>query len=1055
MWFLDRLTPGGAGYRICRGYEVSGWFEVEALRAAWQATVARHEALRTTLVATGGGPVQRVATEPGASFRLVDLSHVPAADRCAEADRWCAEVAAEPIDITEGPLTHLAVARLGSAVHRVVLVLHRAIADERSLSVVLGELSLQYTWALTEVGGTPAATTAPVRYADYARWQRAQEEAPLSQRRLDWWASTLTPAPPPVTLPADRGARPPSVSGGVLRFDWDGEIGERLGNLSQVDGVTPSAVLLAAYQAVLHRYGGEDRVPVGVPAEVLPPEFAGMVGPADNPLVLCGEFGGSPTFRELVAQAGRTARDAYVRRDVPFDLVVRALDVDRDARRTPLFDAVLVVRDEPETPLRLLGADVRRHEVDTGVADADLALTVDRVTPSIAGHLAYRGGDAERAWAAVLLDQLRTLLTAGLTTPDAPVAELPLDRPERLVLGRQSAHRVLPAEPVHQTARRHAVHTPTAVAVASAGSTVDYGELELRVARIAGHLTRIGAAGSAVAVRMAPGAWQLAASLAVLRSGGHIVWFGTSDVGERGRTVLAELRPACLLRVGSAAGDKLASWYRDELGGTVLDVAALDGHDAVPPPGEVGHDDPVYVAYTSGSTGKPKGIVQSHGAFAQFVTWMAEALHIGAGSRVAQWVAPEHDPSLCEAFATVVAGGTLCPVPDRIRAHPEKFVDWLVAERVTFLQTVPSFAREVLKVLVDRGPAGRPPALQSLVLMGEALPGAVVDGFREALPGVRLLNVYGPTETIAATWYEVSGPVAGSVPIGWAIPGREVLVLDGADRPCPTGVTGEIVIRSRYVARGYVGDPAGGRAFEPIRGVAADGVRSYRTGDLARKRWDGALEFRGRRDQQVKLYGNRIELGEVEAVLAEHASVAECAVVPVTDSAGLVTRLVAYVVPRPTPAGGATAGADVWRAHLRRRFGVSVTLVTFEVMDGRLPRNAGGKVDRRRLPAPHALASVARAPRTRVERELAEIWSQLGVRPVGAEEGFFAAGGHSLLVPQLVDRIQRRFGVEISLWECFTHSTLAGMAALIEAASTRGDTAASPYPADMELSPSR
>jgi acyl-CoA synthetase (AMP-forming)/AMP-acid ligase II len=497
-----------------------------------------------------------------------------------------------------------------------------------------------------------------------------------------------------------------------------------------------------------------------------------------------------------------------------------------------------------------------------------------------------------------------------------------------------------------------------------------------------------------------------------------------------------------------------------------------------------------YVAYTSGSTGTPKGIAQSHGAFAQFVTWLAGEFGIGPSSRVAQWVAPEHDPSLCEAYAALCAGATLCTVPARIRLHPEKLVDWLADERITFLQTIPSFARELLKVIVSRPGQARLAALDHLVLMGEALPGDLANGLRAALPSVRLANVYGPTETIAAAWHEITDQVTGTVPVGRPIPGRHLLVLDDQDRPCPAGVTGQIVIRSPYVAAGYIGGDgadsntdsntdssagssagsdtgsnagggagggAGGRAgrgddsFRPVRGTVGD-LRCYRTGDLGRWRWDGLLEFRGRRDLQVKVAGTRVELAAVAAALASHACVGECAVVPLADPDGLVTHLIAYLVLHRAPAAEPAGLREMLRAHLRRHFGTSLRQLSFHVLGHPLPRTAGGKVDRRRLPDPRTVLSRAdRPPRTPAERGLAQIWSQLlGTGPAAADETFFAAGGHSLLVPQLIDRVRERFGVTIQIRDCLAHPSLAGLSRLIEAAGAGAPPGAPPDPADAE-----
>ncbi|MFI9203895.1 amino acid adenylation domain-containing protein [Streptomyces sp. NPDC053048] len=467
---------------------------------------------------------------------------------------------------------------------------------------------------------------------------------------------------------------------------------------------------------------------------------------------------------------------------------------------------------------------------------------------------------------------------------------------------------------------------PGAVAVAWDGEAVTYGELMRQASATAASLRAAGAGeGTAVAVRMPAGARRIAALLGVFEAGAHLLWLGPQTAGDRTRQVLADLRPGCLVTDGPPARDGLTRWYCDELGGHVLDGAAeeLTAGPGNVPPARAEHW--AYVAYTSGSSGTPKAIPQTHGALAQFVTWMAREFGIGPGSRVAQWVTPEHDPALCETFAALVAGATLCPVPDAVRVHPERLAGWLARERITHLQTVPGFARELLAAF-DRE---RPTALSHLLLMGEALPDRLANELRATLPGTRLFNLYGPTETIAATWYEITTPMSGTVPIGRPIPGREVSVLDEADHPCPPGVTGEIVIRSPYVT--------------PLL------PELYRTGDLGLRRADGLLEFRGRKDFQIKLYGHRLELTDIEAALAGHDSVEECAVRVLTGRDGLVDRLVVYVVPRRAADGEPVATAQAWRAHLRGRFGTLVLPATFETLDGRLPRNAAGKVDRSRL----------------------------------------------------------------------------------------------------------
>ncbi|MFC5183294.1 non-ribosomal peptide synthetase [Actinomadura harenae] len=992
IWFLDRLGSGASALVLRRGYRVTGGLDAAALRDAWRAVLVRHQVLRTGIVPEDGVPI------PHAVPVLAD----------------------GPVDLATGPVVALTVTRTGPREHRVTLTAHRAVADADSLAFLAEDLSATYARP-----GAPGRAARP--FADYVAWEREARDASWWRGARRYWSRELTVPPPAPPFDRDPGTDvPPSA----VPFDWGPETAAMVASLAREHGTTPVVVVLAAFQSLLLRYNGGGAVPVMVPMDARPAGFERTVGPLTNPVVVCGRPEDEPTFAAMVAAAARSYAEAREHRLVPFTEVVRVTGADRD--RIPWSDATLVPPG-PEARLVLGDALVEPDPV-ADAEPADLCLSLDDLDASVRGRLGHRADPSSPAPAA-LPGHLRTFLRAAAGRPGALVADLPFedrDRTEIVARSGGTADPDAPREPVHAMLGRH----PDADAMTWPGGRLTYRDLLADATALAARLRAAGAGGAPadgapVAIRMPHGPAQLTASIAAHLAGGHVLWFGSGDAGERGRTVLAELKPACL--VTETPDDPLERWFQDHLGGTLVHPGHGDGAEPIAPPPVLDLDRTAYVAYTSGSTGKPKGIAHTHGALAQFATWMARAWGIGRGSRVALWVTPEHDPSLCEVFATLAAGGTLCVVPDRIRLNPEALLGWLADEGVTFLQTVPSFAAELLRAARDRE-GGWPRTLDRVVLMGEALSGALVNGLREAAPHARILNVYGPTETIAATWYEVAGPVPATVPIGRPIPGRRILVLDGRDRPCPAGVTGEIVILGPYAAAGYVGgDDAS--AFRPPPGTDA-GTRCYRTGDLGRWRWDGVLEFRGRRDHQVKVGGNRVELADVETELAAHPSVRECAVVPVTGAHGLVTHLLAHVV----PVDPAAADPDTWRAHLHRRFGASMRLIAFHTLGAALPRNIAGKVDRLRLPDPaRARARRGRAPRTAAERELAGLWRDLlGAAPATAEDGFLAMGGHSLLLPVLAERIRDRFGVAVSLRDCLTHSSLAGMAALLEPDPARG-----------------
>ncbi|GAA0948257.1 non-ribosomal peptide synthetase [Nonomuraea longicatena] len=1069
LWLLAELAPDSPAHTVCRAFRVSGPLDTGALRAAWQSVLQRHESLRCTLVERAGRPMARVAGEPADdAWSFTDLAPSRTEDADTAARAFAAGLAGTPLRPRVGPLARLAVARLGPDDHVVALVTHRAVADDASAAIVVEELSAGYARAAR--GEDPAPPGHPAQYADFARLQRGQDHRHL----VDWWRAALTPLPGAHDLPVDR-VGPPAwwAPAGVERFAWASSLGGPLTELSRAEGVEPHTVLLAAFQLLLHRYGGADRVAVGSPADCRPASgFDEAVGPFDTVLVLCADFTASLTFRELLRQVNVTRTSALAHRALPFEELVRALELDRAPRRIPLCDALFALR-APEPPLRLPGARTRGQRAEAGAALADLTLTVETGGPVATGTLGHRADAFGARSARLLLDQLHTLLSAALADPDLPVRELPLEGRDRLRASVLAADRVAagPAgdEPVNALVHRAAERTPQAHALSYGGAHLSYADLRAEAARVTAALSRgVGAvAARPVVVRMATGPRQITAVLGALDAGAHLVCLGADEVGERGRAMLADIRPARLLVDGSAGPDPLARWYADELGGQVVDMMAAaqtavqttaqmtaqtggqPASMAVHPAGglaenaagsvPVSSEDLAYVAYTSGSTGHPKGIPHVHATLAQFVRWFAREFRIGPGSRVAQWAAPGYDASLCEAFAALVSGATLCPVPERIRANPERLVEWLDAERVTHFQTVPTFAREVLRVLGGR--AAGLAHLRHLLLAGEALPGELADGLRAALPSTRMINLYGPTELILATWHEIAGGEHGVTPIGRSIPGRQVLVLDERDRPCPAGVTGDLVIRSPHITAGYLGQAADPAPFRSVTGGWGVGGPCYRTGDLGRRRFDGTLEFRGRKDFQVKFNGVRLELGDIEAALAAHESVAECAVVAVADANRMVTRLVAYVVPVRGPDGSAAGTAAVWRAALRARFGKAIPPITFRTLIG-LPRNIGGKIDRRGLPDPDpARLGQGPQPESWAERAVAAIWSVLGVHPQSADDTFFSAGGHSMLVPPLLHTVRRRFGVDVAVADFFADSTLAGLAARIESSAASGGLA--------------
>ncbi|HSK95232.1 MAG TPA: condensation domain-containing protein, partial [Euzebyales bacterium] len=514
LWFLSQLDSEFPAATTCLAYRVTGPFDIKALRDAWRVLVNRHDALRTTLATEDGVPVRRIDAEPLAELREVDGSDT------AEPERLVREAASAWTRLDHGPLAHVTVVRLGPAEHLLVLALHGAVADAESTAILVNELSECY--AAITAGRTPELAPLPEPgYAGFARWQRERAGSPAWWRMLDWWTSALTPPPPPLELPTDR-PRPaqPSWQGGVLDFEWTDGTGPVITAWAEAMGTTPETVLLAAFQVLLYRLGGADRVSVGVPVSIRRWQDAGLVGAFENLLAVGADFADRPTFDDHLHRGAVTARAAHANAEVPFDRVVRVLGVDRDPRRLPLVDATLVRAEQPE--LRLAGAQVRAMPVDRRAVHTDLTLTVHEIGDAVTGSLAYRASLFDHDSARRLLDQLHTLLTAALDQPGLPVDELPLENPALVRSVTEAANRIQPVGgddglTVTERVRAFAVQYPDAPALAWDGATVSYGELVREANAITRALRQNGVLdGAAVAVRLPQGAHQIAALLGVL-----------------------------------------------------------------------------------------------------------------------------------------------------------------------------------------------------------------------------------------------------------------------------------------------------------------------------------------------------------------------------------------------------------------------------------------------------------------------------------------------------------------------------------------------------------
>jgi amino acid adenylation domain-containing protein len=1000
LWLLHQLDPTSTAYHVAGGVRLRGALDVDALRRAVNGIVARHEVLRTTFELAGGGELAQVV-HPDLALDL------PVVDTDRPAERGAAFVR-EPFDLAAGPLLRCLVLRVGPDDHHLIMVVHHIAADGWSLAVLLREAGALYQ--SFHSGSDVDLPELPVQYADWASWQRDQLGGPLLTEQLGYWAKRLEGVAP-LELLADRPRTAPRTSRGLLTpVRVPGPTAARVRELAQELEATPFMLLLAAFVAVLSRWTGQRDVVVGVPvAGRTLPEVEALVGFFVNTLPLRVDLSGVPSFADLVGRVREVCLGGYAHADVPFEKLVEAVNADRSGGRGPLIQVMLALRDVPMPDWGGIGdLTVTPFELPVSDAQFDLSLQLSEAADGGWSGTASSSADLfDPATPAALVTAWEVLLAGAVADPDRPVSTLAIqDAGRRAYLverlsgaGRDPVGRGL----LHELFERQVDATPDAVAVVFAGTEVTYADLDRRANALAWHLRALGVGPDDLVGVCLPRSVELVvALLAVLKAGAAYVPLDPSYPRERLVFMVSDAAAGTVL-TRSDALDAVAGTSARVL---CLDTVDLSGESENRPPTTVTDANLAYVIYTSGSTGAPKGAMNSHGGVTNRILWMQRHFGLTPGEGVLQKTPLSFDVSGWEVHWPLATGGRMVLADPEGHRDPGYLVGLIRQQRVTTVHFVPS----MLQVFLAHPGAGEcAEVLRRVVCSGEELSPAGAARFAEVLPGVGLHNLYGPTEAaIDVSAHEcVPGAELARVPIGLPIDGARLYVLDGHLEPCPVGVPGELFIGGVAVARGYHRRPAlTAQRFVPDPFGPPSG-RLYRTGDQARMRGDGAVEFLGRLDHQVKIRGVRVELGEIELALLSHPGVAEAVVTTYLDVAGR-HQLAAYLT-RPGQDArdeGAEEFSDQLRRHLRGKLPEAMVPAAYTIVDS-FPLSPSGKLDRARLPAPERRGRSRRAvpPGTPAELVLARIWAEvLDTDDISIHDDFYDLGGNSLRAVTVLTR---------------------------------------------------
>jgi amino acid adenylation domain-containing protein len=1035
LWLAYLLEPQSPVYNIPLGLHLKGRLNLPALEESLTEILRRHDILRTLIRVRDEEP--RQSTIPPYQFKVAikDLRDLSPAMRMTQALEYAEQEARRPFDLTSGQIFRSSLFVIDDEEHLLLFVVHHIAFDGWSTEVFFRELTHLYNSCRR--GRIEALPDLPLRYSEYAVRQRKGATTRDMRELLKYWHDHLGEAPPLLNLPIDyRRPKVRSSIGETVRFEVSSGVADGLRKFGKKVGATLYMTLLSVFAAQLHRYTSQDDIVIGTPvAGRTQTDVEGLLGFFVNTLAFRVRIGGDPTFLELVHRVRSIVIGGLARQDVPFEKLLEELHVPHPSGYTPLFQALVTYESMVPLPKEMSGLQITMLDLDTNTSKFDLSLHVKDTGDVLRGAIEYSTELFERESVVRMTGHFRRLLEGVTNEPGRPLSELTLlteGERNQVLVEWNATEREYPRERcIHELFEDQVRSSGGRVALVCGEERITYEELNRRANQLAHWLRNEGVQRDVlVGLCLHRSVEMVVGALAILKAGGAYIPLDPDYPGARIKCMLED-GPVGIVVTQSGLKDKALT---DGVRVICLDTEKrkIEEESEEDPRSEVAPENLAYVMYTSGSTGKPKGVCIVHRGVVRLVKGNDYA-SFGPDEVFLQLAPFSFDASTFEIWGSLLTGARLVLAPPQFPTHAE-LGRIIKQEKVTTLWLTAG----LFHTMIDAGPdvlAG----LKQLLVGGDVVSPSHAAEFKRRYPGCRLINGYGPTESTTFTCcYEIRGDEDGALPIGRPIANTTVYILDKHLQPVPVGIVGELFIGGDGLGRGYLNDDRmNAERFIPNPFSKEQQARLYRTGDYGRYCEDGSIEFTGRIDDQRKVRGYRVELGEVESNLRSHPSVADAASAVTDHGAGLGV-LNAFCVLKK----GESATATQLKSFLRMTLPEYMVPSEIVFLDS-IPLTQSGKVDRQRLSNVieyrEARRGAYKGPRTPEEEIIAGIWSAiLGTDRVGVDDDFFDLGGHSLLAMRVVSRIRDALRVDLPLRTLFEHPTVAALAACVSSARSGG-----------------